>query len=100
MLWPFPNRQSRSIAIGKAIGYKRAISSITTLRGRKGGGREEEGERREEVGREEGRREERRQKGGGRRREDDGKIQGQYFGLTVSSSSQWPVHIWCRGPEG
>ena len=54
MLCPFPNRQSSSIAIGKAIGYNTAISSITILRGREkegrgkggGGGREEEGEER------------------------------------------------------
>ena len=48
VLCPFPNRQSSSIAIGKAIGYNTAISSITILRGKekegrgKGGGREEE----------------------------------------------------------
>ena len=58
VLCPFPNRQSSSIAIGKAIGYNTAISSITILGGREeegrreGGGREEEG-RREGGGREE-----------------------------------------------
>ena len=54
MLWPFPNRQSNSIAIGKAIGYRRAISSITTLGGREGGGREEDEGRKEDGGRREG----------------------------------------------
>ena len=43
VLCPFPNRQSSSIAIGKAIGYSTAISSITILRGR-----EEEGRRKGE----------------------------------------------------
>ena len=36
VLCPFPNRQSNSIAMGKAIGYNTAISSITILRGREG----------------------------------------------------------------
>ena len=52
VLCPFPNRQSSSIAIGKAIGYNTAISTITILRGReKGGGREEEGRRKDAGGR-------------------------------------------------
>ena len=74
--------------------YNTAISSITILRGREkegrgkggGGGREGEGEER------------RRGKRGGREN-DNLKFKRQYFRLTVSSSSQWPVRIWCRGPE-
>ena len=60
-------------------------------------GRKEEEGRREEGGRRDGGRD-----GGGKKQEGRMmvKIKGQYIGLTVSSSSQWPVHIWCRGPEG